>query len=66
MMLAQAASLSISREPWQLPLTQPLVIAHRGASMDMPELASEAYRLAIEQGNGLVCSGILAAAHQLL
>eukprot|EP00967_Tisochrysis_lutea_P041413 scaffold49769_cov19-Tisochrysis_lutea.AAC.1 len=37
-------------KPWELPFTEPLVIAHRGASTDMPELAPEAYKLAIEQG----------------
>ncbi|KAF5837744.1 PLC-like phosphodiesterase [Dunaliella salina] len=37
-------------KPWELPLSEPLVIAHRGASAAMPELAPEAYKLAIEEG----------------
>mmetsp|Transcript_32143 Transcript_32143/g.83723 ORF Transcript_32143/g.83723 Transcript_32143/m.83723 type:complete len:422 (+) Transcript_32143:144-1409(+) len=47
-------------KPWELPFTEPLVIAHRGASTDMPELAPEAYKLAIEQGaDSIECDVLL-------
>ena len=55
--LQAQSPLAISQKPWSVPLQEPLVIAHRGASSALPELAKEAYQLAIEQGPSasLVC-----------
>jgi hypothetical protein len=41
---------NISKAPWTLPRGRPYIIAHRGASGELPEHTLQAYQQAIDQG----------------